>query len=109
METIKIGEHVRTHKGKIYKVTNVYVLKVICGHTSLRYNTIKKHNPNILYIIEKDDYVNGCRVFEVKEKGVVVYLKIENGCTTYDFILKEDIKSIVTKEQFNSIKYVIGG
>lgn len=58
MEEMKVGEYVRTYKGKIYKVTNVYVLKVTCGHTSLRYNAIKKHSPNIIDLIEVGDIIH---------------------------------------------------
>ena len=57
-EMIKPNDYVRTHKGKIYKVTNVYILKITCGHTSLRYNDIKSHSQNIIDLIEVGDYVN---------------------------------------------------
>ena len=104
-ETIKAGEYVRTDKGKIYKVTNVYILKVTCGHTSLRYNNITKHSPNSIDLIEVGDYVNGYKVRDVYLEGERHYIKL-NGLE-HARIYDDDIKSIVTHEQFNSIKYEV--
>ena len=105
MEEIKVEEYVRTHKGKIYKVTNVYVLKVTCGHTSLRYTDIAKHSPNIIDLIEVGDIVE---TFDVLHNDIVYIWNdemvkalrkdIENGI---------QIKSITTKEQFESMKYEV--
>ena len=58
-EIIKPNDYVRTHNGRIYKVTNVYILKITCGHTVLRYIDIKSHSSNIIDLIEVGDYVNG--------------------------------------------------
>lgn len=115
MEEIQVGDYVRTYKGKIYKVTNVYVLKITCGHTSLRYNDITKHSSDIIDLIEEGDYVNGYEVHEFDDEEGNLYL----GFSIYDDALMDcitevrplstvDIKSIVTKEQFESMKYVIG-
>ncbi len=51
-DKIEVGEYVRTYKGKIYKVTNVYTTKITCGHTSLRYIDIKSHSKNLLDLVE---------------------------------------------------------
>lgn len=108
MEEIKVGEYVKTHKGKIYKVTNIYVLKVTCSHTSIRYNDIKKHSPNIIDLIETGDYVNGHLVIAVDREKLEV--SIENcmyGSDYEDINGNIDIKSIVTKEQFETMKYEV--
>ena len=113
MEEIKVGEYIRTKEDGICKLIakEMDADAEFCGYVDrpfwLRENYIVKHSPNIIDLIEHDDYVNGCRVFEVKEKGVAVYLKLENGCNTYEFIAKGEIKSIVTHQQFNSIKYEV--
>lgn len=104
MEEIKVGEYVRTHKGKIYKVTNVYVLKITCGHTSLRYTDISKHSFNIIDLIEVGDFVNGKYVFDNFEKEGKRYLKVD---CMFGYYSEEEIGEIVTKEQFNSIKYIV--
>ena len=73
----------------------------------LRKNDIIKSSPNIIDLIEVGDYVNGCFVLEKDSKFIVV-----NGLDNYGFgqgvIPIEDIKSIVTKEQFSSMEYKVG-
>ena len=104
-EIIKPNDYVRTHNGRIYKVTNAYILKITCGHTSLRYSEITKHSKNIMDLIECGDIVE---TFDVLHNDVV-YIWNEEMLKA----LKEDIengiqiKSIVTYESFNSIKYEV--
>ena len=69
---------------------------------------IKKASFNIIDLIEVGDYVNGEKVTSVEpvdEKDTERYL----GFGDYDYYIhtSENIKSIVTKEQFNSMKYVV--
>ena len=65
---------------------------------------------NIIDLIEVGDYVNGYKVEAVYLKGYRKYIKLSNayesgkGIRTYS----EDIKSVVTKEQFSSVKYEVG-
>ena len=105
-EMIKPNDYVRTHKGKIYKVTNVYILKITCGHTSLRYNDIKSHSQNIIDLIEVGDYVNGHLVVD-KRKEEVQEIEVESDYLIHHCLKEEDIKSIVTHGSFNSIKYEV--
>ena len=126
MQGLKNGEYIRTKQGYICKVKErdefhritferwedtIYITDNKIGEVYRFSNRdIARHGFNIIDVIEKDDYVNGCRVYKVGE-GVTVYQKTDDsleGITDYDWIHKSDIKSIVTKEQFNSIKYVIG-
>ena len=79
-----------------------------CGYVDrpfwLRENNIIKHSSNIIDLIELGDYVNGYKVIDVKE---FVFTTIEqNGLKTHH---KQcvTIKSIVTHESFNSIKYEV--
>ena len=60
-------------------------------------------------MIEEGDYVNGYKVFRIDVIGNEKVFKIhEEGSTIYLRTWKnEDIKSIVTLEQFNSIKYEV--
>jgi hypothetical protein len=65
-----------------------------------------KHSANIIDLIEIGDYVNGKEVIDFmlengKRKGIIVDADI------WGFDIDE-IKSIVTKEQFESMKYRIG-
>ena len=67
-----------------------------------------KFYDNLIDLIEVGDYVNGEKVTSaepVDEKDTDRYL----GFGNYDYYIhtSEDIKNIVTKEQFNSMKYVV--
>lgn len=68
-----------------------------------RYSTdeIIKSSPNIIDLIEIGDYVNGFYVLGVYQEPK--YL-ITDDCSVYE----EEIKSIVTKEQFESMEYKVG-
>lgn len=117
MEDIKIGEYVRNEDGYIEKIssfdklTNIYkdeegILRKWEGEDVFgnEYSTIiLKHSPNIIDLIEVGDYVNGLKVDKKYEDRVVI--------NTRDKIIvwfEYQIKSIVTKEQFENIKYKIG-
>ena len=80
---------------------------------------VVKSNPNIIDLIEVGDYVNGCKITSVYDDDSDVNennLKHKKclGKNIYDedyqeyLIYEEDIKSIVTKEQFESMEYRIG-
>jgi hypothetical protein len=63
---------------------------------------------NVIDLIEVGDYVNGCEVVE-KRNGMIYAGKCPD-CYYYEIVTNypKAIETIVTKEQFNSIKYVIG-
>ena len=99
---LEVGMHVTTINGKIWIITSQ---KAISGHRK----DIIKASHNIIDLIEVDDYVNGSKVQEIGEGYVEIeeYSGLNNDMP---FVVKtEDIKSIVTKEQFESIKYSLEG
>ena len=65
---------------------------------------ILKASHNIIEILEERDYVNGCKVIKntLKDGGNIVIVQGGN-CFTND-----DIKTVVTKEQFESMEYRLG-
>lgn len=63
-----------------------------------------KASHNIIDLIEVGDYVNG---YEVKYK-MKSLLGFEDGQDGDWYISNENIKSIVTKEQFKSMSYKVG-
>ena len=85
-----------------------------CMEEILKYDVIKS-NPNIIDLIEIGDYVNGCKIIELSTNidGKVLYLEtdITEFDNVYAFghidIYEKDIKSIVTKEQFESMEYKV--
>ena len=62
-------------------------------------DSITNHSPNIIDLIEVGDYLNGELVASVSEESV----EIGEGW----HVKAKDIKSIVTHQQFNSIKYEV--
>ena len=134
---IQLGEYIRTYDGIIGKVlededigeNGVYIditfLDDYAAETNfVKYEDIKKHSFNIIDLIEKGDYVNGFLIDYIDLDYKVPFLRSERpyreGTTWYkDLIEKgkdynmclhfkqEDIKSIVTKEQFKIVEYEV--
>ena len=106
MEEIKIGEYVRTSIGKIYKLTEKKQEQIENYPKFLQYieqKSIVKHSFNIIDLIEYDDvleiFVNDNDIQKIVVYGDELYsLKIGE-------LIAEDIKSIVTHEQFQSLEY----
>ena len=131
MEKIEIGEYGRTNLGKIIKfvwlqdsegktIKNKVILineKKISNdfYYFHKEENIVKHSKQLIDLIEKDDYVNGSKVLAVMEDMKTGELHLEmtfnytneeiGDCTIYD----KDIKTILTKEQFEANCYKVGG
>lgn len=104
---LKVGMYIRTRDENISKIK--YINKFIYTDKQ-RYGKhyIEKASENIIDLIEVGDYVNGEKVTSaepVDEKDTERYL----GFGDYDYYIhtSEDIKSVVTKEQFEAMKYVV--
>lgn len=52
--------------------------------------------------------MNGEKVKEVFRDGIIYYDKLRIHTTEYNDYFEEDIKSIVTREQFASMEYKVG-
>lgn len=123
---MKVGDYVRTKDdGYINKITkvnqyNVYVDgRDLFGETlEIPINEIIKSSPNIINLIQVGDYVNGKKVEWI---GYDLYRENEDKTLTgigkkrvlfneftKDSVTEKGIKSIVTKEQFESMEYKIG-
>lgn len=121
---IQVGEYVRTKEGYIAKCIekSSYVLtfdntvRTSYGepwdYLFPENNEITKHSFNIIDLIEVGDYVNEQKVCDIekaenmvtKEKCVLIN-KLNLGATSW---YEAQIKSIVTKEQFKSMEYMVG-
>ena len=122
---LEVGQFVRTDNGiigKIYeKIGDLFTYKD-SNRDYITYgglhNEITKASYNIIDILEVGDYVNGSKVIDIsiigkdKEKWVWVE-QMEDTDNKYgdDYVgyNNEQIKSIVTKEQFESMKYSLEG
>lgn len=67
---------------------------------------VVKSSDNLIDLIEVGDYVNGFKVASVDKGKYSVFIE-EPKDYVWQCLWNEDIKSIVTKEQFESISYKI--
>lgn len=126
MEEIKVGEYVRTPEqgfvGKLVEINkdvlNYYKIDIgreICRANGMSDNYIYsrdgfglKHSPNPIDLIKVGDYVNGEKVIKILDGFIegTMELKLSNNKKIYRTNANE-IKSIVTKEMIESIKYEV--
>ncbi len=129
MEEIKVGEYVRTKDGYIGKLVEyipnaLNYLKIDIGREIrhcddsfdnfiyTRYGFQLKHSHSIIDLIEVGDYVNGKKIeqiecFSADNKKALFYdldMPMQVGLR---FFTEDDIKSIVTKEQFKEMEYKV--
>lgn len=121
MEEIKVGEYVRTKKGYIAKITEIdnYIWfnekinkesgMAVYELSKVEFeNLVVKQSKHIIDLIEVGDYVNGEKV--VGRGNNCILILTDEGQTFLRNIFEDnDIKSIVTKEQFKSVEYIVGG
>ena len=134
---IEVGEYVRTKNGLIEKIKIINKFGIVTKHynkedtitegtnyyteNGLEINAeeIMKHSKDIIDLIEAGDYVNGCKVYDSVE-GLYIYdtqaaEEYFNRNTRIYFIvvliaIQDDdfIKTILTKEQYESNYYKVG-
>ena len=126
VNNLEIGTYVRTKKDGIRRIdtinknktVNKYGYEIGSEWDGKLYSIIKttdiiKHSPNLIDLIEVNDYVNGYRVLDIMEDMQTGQLHLEmpmdytnkelGDCTIYN----KDIETIVTREQFNSVMYKV--
>lgn len=125
MEEIKADEILRTADGKLYKIVSATKDDFLC--VEIRKNATKLkllsdlepivgHSKSIINLIEYGDYVNGYKVIKIfidafTKKTRIVLQTVEmnwQGDISEMYLDDKDIKSVVTHEQFNKIKYIVG-
>lgn len=81
---------------------------ILKDYQGVRYylEEITKHSTNIIDLIEVGDYVNGHSVLE-KHKEEAWEVEVESDYLIHHCLKEEDIKSIVTHEQFELAKYEV--
>lgn len=115
---IDVGEYVKLKDGNIRKVSRVdkrqhytYVYSEN-GFYHIPLDEIAKHSKNIINLIQEGDYVNGKEIILIDnnigglEKSVIYGYKYKDETRLWN-IYEKDIKSIVTKEQFSSVEYLL--
>ncbi len=110
---MKIGDYVRT-KEYIRKIRKIEQDYIYCDIGVFKENEIIKSSPRIIDLIEVGDYVNGyyvediTSIYDNEEEIKTLHLASGSNYFQPDINDKQDIKSIVTKEQFESMEYRIG-
>lgn len=115
---LKVGEFIRTKDGLIRKVKKIDILIYIDEvyisnepeyHNSLIEEDIVKHSPNLIDLIQCGDYVNGILV--TGKEGTLLWTEIKGiDRSGYHIPISqygENIKSVVTKEQFEASSYKV--
>lgn len=115
--TINVGDYVRTNDGRIFKITKEVELEMLNRHNGDdRFVYAIKSSPNIIDLIEVGDYVNGEKVCYLKgdiEKSEVafeedvLYTEYNDEYGEWYGYEEDEIETIVTKEQFESMEYKI--
>ena len=119
---MKVGDYVRTENG-IDKVAGYrYESEYENGHVvwfeksdnGCRFTDkdLPKSSPKIIDLIEVGDYVNGYYVEDIRHRydgEMITILEVATGSNYFQApMYEEDIKSIVTREMFESMEYKVG-
>lgn len=118
MEEIKVGDFIRNKEGYIGKIEKIIYddLEKQNYYSCEKHNVmasgyieqIVAHSPNLIDLIQCGDYVNGEKV--VGRGNNCILILTDEGQTFLRNIFEDnDIKSIVTKEMYKSVEYIVGG
>ncbi len=124
-DKIEVGEYVRTKSGligKFYNIEEGYDGNIQINFEEFGYeyedikqfyNDIAKHSKNIIDLIEVGDYVNGKEVKHIAMfEGFPDYPKLifvdETHLIPSETCENEEIKSILTHEQYSKNCYKVG-
>ena len=115
---LEVGQFVRTKDGIIDKVIidynghcaspNCECKHISCAKNYYDEDKIVKASYNIIDILEVGDYVNGYKITDIDCYEYETELFYDTGDFINSFV-EEQIKSIVTKEQFESMEYSLEG
>ena len=116
MLKIEEGMYVRTKKGEIKKILQYDEQKnnlmwCTLNHCATIKSSIIKASYNIIDLIEVGDYVNGYSVIEKPYSYLGIKFISLDTDTSWGWgkgeMPAENIKSVLTREQFNNEKYVV--
>lgn len=108
---IEIGEYVRTkEKGYIGRILSIDEdnewIETTLEKEYTHHIDEFKIKPKIIDLIEVGDYVNGCEVLDIHiPRDIWDPVEIRINSRYANFLLADEIKTIVTKEQMASIEY----
>ncbi len=119
-DKIEVGEYGRTDEGNIFEFGGYFKSGNIDSMTDKdgilygnQQKCCKKHSKNIMELIEVSDYVNGYKVlaiekhFQVQPYRISIMVYKTKDAEFWISLEEETIEDIVTKEQFESVKYKV--
>ena len=110
---IEVNDYVRTDNGEIHKVIDIEKgsIKIKSQYKEwIGLCCIVKHGKQLIDLIEVGDYVNGMEVLDIhkpRDLWEPIEIRVDSRYTNY--ILAEDIKTILTKESYMANCYKVGG
>lgn len=108
---LEIGMYVRTKRGLIGQIVRINKDSVAIEFNKMwqdqiRLENIIKASFNIIDLIKEGDYVNGKEVYSIGlAKAIYNIINFKDGTFIINY---DEVKSIVTKEQFEKLKYKVG-
>ena len=119
---IEVGEYARMKSGEILKITGTcyeiddYKIYKTDRNYTIVEDEIKSHSKNIVDLIEVGDFVNGERVVDIfdvylneelaSKRVLTEYRKAQyTGLDLQYYLYEEDIKSVLTHEQYEQNCY----
>lgn len=125
MSEIEVGEYIRTkggYIGKVEHITKGYKFRTTTGHIatgqerylldnrkSISKPYVTKHSKNIIDLIEVGDYVNGSLINYIPDdEGIKKVYHDAQDMYDVESFSNEDIKSILTHEQYEQNCYKVG-
>ena len=108
-ENIEIGEYVRTDKGHIFKIDKEKKNLQIAKFLDVEYGDVIKHSKQLIDLVEVGDIVNGKEVLDIYEpRDLWEPIEIRVDSRYENFILADEIKTILTKELYEDNCYKVG-
>lgn len=128
MKKIRVNEYVKTKDGRIAQIKSIdYEAEIyrfdriiyindfsmkedVLYNNEMFKNLIVKHSKQLIDLIEVGDFVNGVEVLDIHiPRDLWKPIEIRVDSRYMNFILAEDIKTILTKEQMEANCYKVGG
>ena len=107
---IEIGEYVRTKDGHIAKLIEPMLYELSNGESIDFLEDVVKHSKKLINLIEPGDFVNGMKVLNIhipRDTWEPIEIGVDSRCM--NFILADEIRTILTKEQVEANCYKVGG
>ncbi|HIU12309.1 MAG TPA: hypothetical protein IAB65_06380 [Candidatus Onthocola stercorigallinarum] len=103
-----INGYVLPKIAKIIDCSDNELIKIDKNSQVILRNDVVKASHTLTDLIEVGDYVNGSKVLDISEdenNRIWIYTDSKNNECCFS---ESEIEDVVTKEQFNSQKYVVG-